>query len=114
MGPSILLVDDDEESTSLLKLILEAEGYDTETASTAAEAYDKAGRRKFDLVLLDYVLGDASGDEAAARLREECLGIRVVLLSGVNSDKVKNEVYDAVLLKPVSPDVLLRTIRESL
>ncbi len=113
MGSSILLVDDDEESTFVLKLILESKGYKAETAHTASEAYAKASEEKFDLVLLDYLLGDAKGDEAAAKLREMIPGIRIVLLSGLFSDS-EAEGYEAVLQKPVRPEVLLKTISDCL
>ena len=112
MGPSILLVDDDSESTSVLKLILEAEGYEAETAATATEAYAKVEKARFDLVLLDYILPDAKGSEAVGHIRKASPGIRVVLLSGIYSDSAEEMKYDAVMQKPVRPEVLLGTIKQ--
>lgn len=113
MGSSILIVDDDEESTSVLKLILEAKGYEAETAFTASEAYAKADKKRYDLILLDYLLGDAKGDEAAAKLKGIRQGVKIILLSGLFADETEG-LYDAILQKPVRPDVLLKAISDCL
>ena len=49
----ILVVDDEAAQREILRTILTAEGYRVETAGTAAEALEKGGQQRFDLVLSD-------------------------------------------------------------
>jgi CheY-like chemotaxis protein len=49
----VLLVDDDPASRLTLKTVLEAGGYNVDSAATAAEAYEKLDEGKYALVLSD-------------------------------------------------------------
>ena len=60
MPARILVVDDENTTTSALDLLLR-DGYDVNTASSAAEAETLLARRWFDLVFLDLRLPDADG-----------------------------------------------------
>ena len=57
----ILVVDDDAGFRALLDTILKAEGYETETAGSVAEAIRAGSRRQFHLVLTDLKLPDGDG-----------------------------------------------------
>jgi CheY-like chemotaxis protein len=57
----ILVVDDEAAQREILRTILTAEGYQVETAGTAAEALDKGGKRRFDLILSDLRMPGADG-----------------------------------------------------
>lgn len=65
----ILVVDDEEDLCGILKFNLEAGGYDVETAASAEEAMEK-GPRRFDLLLLDVMMGGMSGYSMAKKLKE--------------------------------------------
>ena len=65
----ILVVDDEEDLCGILKFNLEAGGYDVETAASAEEAMEK-GPGRFDLLLLDVMMGGMSGYSMAKKLKE--------------------------------------------
>lgn len=64
----VLFVDDHEVLARLSVEILEMNGYGAESASTAAEAIQKADKGAFDIVVSDFKLDDMSGLELARRL----------------------------------------------
>ena len=57
---SILIVDDEETLCEVLKINLENEGYDVDTALSAEEAL-RMDLRKYSLILLDIMMGEISG-----------------------------------------------------
>lgn len=68
MAKRILVVDDEETLCEALRFNLEAEGYEVDTARSAEEvlAMDVA---KYDLLLLDIMMGDISGTQLAKILK---------------------------------------------
>ena len=57
---NILHIEDDEDTSNLVKLLLETRGYDVITASTGREGLDRLSE-DVDLVLLDVMLPDMNG-----------------------------------------------------
>lgn len=66
----ILIVDDEETLCEVLKLNLENEGYDVDTALSAEEAL-KLELNKFSLILLDIMMGEISGIKMAKMLKAD-------------------------------------------
>jgi CheY-like chemotaxis protein len=60
----ILIVDDDAEFRSNLIEVLKDEEYETDSASSAAEALAKSGELEFDIILLDFMMPGMSGIDA--------------------------------------------------
>src|SRR6476661_6591789 len=69
-APHILIVEDEEALTLLLRYNLEAEGYDVETVARGDEADLRIRERTPDLILLDWMLPGLSGIELCRRLRQ--------------------------------------------
>ena len=69
MNARILIVEDEEPLTMLLRYNLEAEGYTVETAVRGDEAELKISESPPDLVVLDWMLPGMSGLEICCRLR---------------------------------------------
>ncbi len=69
-GIRILIVDDEEDLCEILQYNLSNEGYQTEIAHSAEEAM-KRSLDKFDLILLDVMMGPVSGFKFADILRKE-------------------------------------------
>jgi CheY-like chemotaxis protein len=112
---ALLLVDDDEMSSQILGYILTDEGYEADTVTTGATAVEKFTEKKYDLVLLDYILPDMKGLEVAKMLKSIKPEARIILLTGyMNNDEAGHNLYDRVLLKPIPPDIIIRTIAEVL
>ena len=71
MAKRILVVDDEPQLVSMLKMRLEAGGYDVVTAFDGEEGLQKAKDLKPDLIILDVVMPKMAGNEVAAALKED-------------------------------------------
>ncbi len=68
----VLLVDDEESLTKLIKLNLEATGqFEVSIENRGTEAVKAARAFKPDIILLDVVMPDMEGSEVAQRLKED-------------------------------------------
>jgi two-component system phosphate regulon response regulator PhoB len=69
MSARILIVEDEEPLTMLLRYNLEAEGYEVDTAARGDDADTRLKETTPDLVVLDWMLPGLSGIELCRRLR---------------------------------------------
>lgn len=69
--PRILVVDDEEDICEILQYNLERAGYQVKTSLSAEEALSQIAAQKYDLLLLDIMLGGISGLKLAKLLRED-------------------------------------------
>ena len=118
MTPPILIVDDDEDILELYKLILEDEGYRVDTAKNGKEALEKALKNNYYLALLDFVLPDIKGTEIATELCIKQKITKILFITGYSHifdfiDPVYKQKCK-VLLKPVSGETLVESVREAL
>ena len=70
MTERILIVDDEETLCEVLKINLENEGYDVDTALSAEEALS-LDVRKYSLIILDIMMGEISGIRFARMLKSD-------------------------------------------
>ncbi len=75
----ILVVDDEQDLCEILKFNLETEGYDVRTANSAEEALE-IGIEKFDLLLLDVMMGGMSGFALAKRIKENPMSANIPII----------------------------------
>lgn len=113
----VMVVEDEEALTTLLRYNLEAEGYDVETVDHGEEA-DLALREHVpDLLLLDWMLPGLSGMELCRRLRlrreTERLPIIMLTARGEEADRVRGLATgaDDYVVKPFSVPELLARVR---
>ena len=89
----ILIVEDEQPLTLLLRYNLEAEGYEVDSASRGDEADLRIREQVPDLILLDWLLPGLSGIELCRRirLREETKSLPMIMLTarGEESDRVR-------------------------
>jgi CheY-like chemotaxis protein len=71
MPKKILVVEDNEDSRSILVTILRRFGYETAEAGSGIESIEKALSEKPDLVIMDLDLPGVSGIDAARVLQED-------------------------------------------
>ena len=69
MGANILIVEDEEPLTTLLRYNLEAEGYEVDAVARGDDADTRLKETAPDLVVLDWMLPGLSGIELCRRLR---------------------------------------------
>lgn len=115
----ILVIDDDAHLRETVQMTLETEGYEVATAATGEEGIRQFGNGTgWDLVLLDYRLGSLDGDVVARRLHLLSAGVPVLMLTGHGSIELQSDILGSgamgVLLKPVRPDELRRTVHRVL
>jgi CheY-like chemotaxis protein/anti-sigma regulatory factor (Ser/Thr protein kinase) len=118
---NVLVVDDDSVTRHLLKSVLEKAGYAVETAGDGDEALRRAhatGVDAPDLILLDVWMPGMSGLDVLARLRDEGLQPRVVVMT---SDDTPETVLSALksqalhfMSKPIDPAALIETVEHAL
>ena len=93
MKANILIVEDEEALTLLLRYNLEAEGYAVDTAARGDEADLLLKERSPDLVILDWMLPGLSGIELCRRLRTrpETKRLPIIMLTarGEESERVR-------------------------
>ncbi len=75
----ILVVDDEQDLCEILKFNLETEGYSADTANSAEEALE-IGVEKYDLLLLDVMMGTMSGFALAKKLKENPLTAHIPII----------------------------------
>src|SRR5436305_11468561 len=108
MTARILVVEDEEALTTLLRYNLEAEGYDVETATRGDEADTRLKELIPDLVVLDWMLPGLSGIELCRRLRAraETRSLSIIMLTarGEDSERVRGLATgaDDYIAKPFS------------
>ena len=113
--PLILVVEDEEPLSLLLRYNLEAEGYDVESANRGDDAELMLKEHLPDLVLLDWMLPGLSGIELCRRLRQraETKTLPIILLTarGEEDERVRGLATgaDDYVVKPFSvPELLAR------
>jgi two-component system cell cycle response regulator DivK len=116
-GEQILVVEDNEKNMKLFRDVLQATGYRTLEAATAAQALTLAAEHSPALVLMDIQLPDMDGLEALRRLRQHAQTASIPVLA-VTAQAMKGDRerfmeagFDAYLSKPVDVDELLATVR---
>lgn len=101
----ILLIDDDELFTSLLKANITEQRYTVDTAANGQEGWDFVEAQNYDLIVLDVMLPKLDGISFCRRLRAKGLQTLVLLLTarGTSDDKVMglDAGADDYLVKPV-------------
>jgi CheY-like chemotaxis protein len=106
-GPKrILLVDDHEDTSKVMKLLLERRGYDVTTAATVQASLEAAMHERFDLMISDIGLPDGSGLDLMATLMRNGIPIKGIALSGFGMEedirRSKEVGFIEHLTKPIS------------
>src|SRR6476659_42237 len=117
MSARILVVEDEEALTTLLRYNLDAEGYDVETVGRGDDADTRLKERVPDLVVLDWMLPGLSGIELCRRLlaRPETRQWPIIMLTarGEESERIMGLATgaDDYIVKPFSVPELLARVR---
>lgn len=110
---NILLVDDDERSSRLVKRFLQSPENTIAVASSVATALSLFDIGHFDLVITDQCMPDGTGQALAMALRKRGVVIPIILLTG-SEDSMQSEKptgFDLLLCKPISREDLLEGIQ---
>lgn len=117
---TVLVADDDEAVRSSLKLILQEYGYTVIMAGDGVEAIEKfmENKEKIQLLVLDVVMPGKKGKEVYAKIKKVMPDIKTIFTSGYTEDIIHTkDIIEQDLnfiSKPISPNNLLRKVREVL
>lgn len=117
MQQHILIVDDDQQVTSFLERFFRKNGYAATGVSSSAGLFEALEHMTPDLVVLDLILPDEDGLDAARRLQQQS-DVPIIMLSA------RDELYDRIIglevgaddyvTKPYEPRELLARVRSVL
>jgi len=123
----ILIIEDDPDMVTALRMPLEAEGYEVFTASSGQEGLQKVKEIEPDLIILDVMMETTTaGFQVSLQLRSPdpkseyaaYRDIPILILTAIHTTTSlrfgPDEAYlpvDDFVDKPVDPDVLLKKVR---
>jgi DNA-binding response OmpR family regulator len=111
----ILIVDDEPKIRSFIGRALTAAGYATEFAASGAEALRSCAAARYDLVILDLVIGDMDGRQVLGEVLSARPDQAVIVLSCVADVAAKVDLLERgaqdYLTKPFSLAELLARVR---
>ena len=106
-GLDILIVDDDVMSSELFKEYLSLRGHNVMSLNEGVKCISECMRNKFDIIFLDYHIGDIDGVELADCLKDVLKSkSKIYAYTGDNSPdsikKFKEIGMKGVLIKPIN------------
>ncbi|MCM8766112.1 MAG: response regulator [Candidatus Omnitrophica bacterium] len=113
----ILIVDDEPDVRDVLRIVLEAEGYEIIEAGDGEEGLEKVSKRPPDLIILDFMMPKLNGPEVCQEIKKDILlrYIPIIMLTGRGeiSDKIKgiDAGADDYIVKPFEPTELVARVK---
>jgi len=115
---SLLLVDDDRQVLHSMADWLRQQGYQVDAVAGRAEALAAAGRKTYDVALVDIRLGDGDGFDVLAHFRQHSPATSVIMITGYGSvesaiEAIRAGAFD-FLTKPLIDEELEMAIHRAL
>src|SRR5690606_23672942 len=115
---NVLLVEDDTTFSAIIENFLKKNGYQVDPYFSISSSINALKKNTYDLVLLDYRLGDGNGLEVLDFIQGLAIVIPVIIMTGFSDVRtavkaMRKGVYDYIT-KPVNQDELLMIIKEAL
>lgn len=111
----ILVVDDELDIAEAVRAVLEAEGYQVETAADGSECLQVLQAAPPDLLLLDVMMPVLDGFGVLEEMRSADMSVPVVMMSAIRPDsRLAEYQIKAFLKKPFHLETLLETVDRAL
>ncbi|OFV66869.1 MAG: chemotaxis protein CheY [Candidatus Syntrophoarchaeum butanivorans] len=114
----ILIVDDAEAITTMMKEMIDESRYEVFIESTGERALDAYRELRPDLVTMDIVMPNMNGVEAIKSIREFDPNAKIVVITAIDMPNIINEAMEAgavdYLVKPFVPKRLERIFKKHL
>jgi CheY-like chemotaxis protein len=117
----ILIIDDEPQIRSMLRLMLERVGYEIAEAPDGIEGIRKYRENPADLIITDLIMPNKDGIGMIIDLKKEFPKVKIIAMSGggVNRpegylDGAKKLGATRTLTKPIDRDEMLKAVKETL
>lgn len=118
---NILIVDDDTKSSELFKEILELNGYNVNTLDEGMKCISRCMKDKYDIIFLDYHIGDIDGADLADCLKDvlKTKSLIYAYTGDSNPDIIKkcqDIGMNGALIKPININLInniMKTIEQN-
>lgn len=126
MAKKVLVIDDDPDFVDAIVNVLDAKGYEVDSAPNGKIGLAKAKEKKPDVILLDVMMTTKSeGFDVAREINkdDQLKGVPVILVTGVRKEMSLPFGFEpdedwlpvkGVLEKPVKPEILLKAIEANI
>lgn len=91
-GGKVLIVEDSGEVRNVMAEIVTGFGYDVSLAGDGVEAMEKLSAARYDLLVTDIGMPKMGGGELVRNLRSKGNKIPVILIAGVDINKVETDI----------------------
>ncbi|MCK1359277.1 response regulator [Bradyrhizobium sp. 199] len=112
--PRVLIIDDQKDVRAMIAIVLRVNHYEVAEADSGTAGLKTFAESAFDAAIVDIFLGDISGVEVIASLRERAPGLPVIAVSGMTAlDFMEQSPHLAnviCLQKPFRPSDLLQAL----
>lgn len=119
--PNILIIDDDNQFRTMLRKMVERNGYEVVEASDGKEGIKLYRKNPTDLIITDLIMPDKDGIETIQELRKDFPDVKIIAISGGGRLGPHDYLHLAKMLgaqrtltKPIELDELLKAIEELL
>ena len=111
---NILIVDDEKKITQVVKAYLDKEEYNCIVANNGEQALKYFANNNFDLIILDRMLPDISGESICKKIRETSM-VHIIMLTAKTEDEDKIEGFntgcDDYVCKPFNVKELVLRVK---
>ena len=111
---SILIVDDEKKICEFIKAFLDNEGYYTDVAYDGNSAIDKINSKKYDLIILDRMIPNISGEEICEYIRKKS-EVPIIMLTARIEDEDRIDGFklgcDDYICKPFNINELVLRVK---
>ncbi len=118
INKKVLIVEDDEDFLSILRIKFEGEGFNVVTAQDGENGIDIAEREKPDLILSDVLLPKTSGIEMAKKIKESDKNALIVFLTNLtdanSSGEIKKLGFDYLVKSNLGIGDIVDKVKEKL
>ena len=112
---SILVVDDDLGTCQTLSDILEAKGYQVDTAADGFQAIEKVKQSSFDVIIIDIIMPGLNGVETYKVIKEVNPKVKAIMITAYAVEDLISQAYKEgayqVMSKPLEIERLLQSIK---
>lgn len=117
----VAIIEDDQAISQMYRFKFEAEGYDVQTAENGVLGLKLTESMKPDIILLDLMMPEMTGDQMLKKLRETDWGknIKVIILTNMGEQEIPETVRqlgvaDVILKADMTPRQVAELVKKHL